>query len=128
MEVLDKHIGLRRSMNAFYKEEVFSGVKGVNVFEEPNQDLYSNHWLSCITIENDAPFSKDELYNKMLEANIETRPLWKPMHLQPVFKNTPFYGNNISEELFNKGLCLPSGSNLTQNDRDRILEVVSSLK
>lgn len=128
MEVLDKHIGLRRSMNTFYKEEVFNGIKGVNVFAEPNQDLYSNHWLSCITIENDAPFSKDELYNKMLEANIETRPLWKPMHLQPVFKNALYYGNNTSEELFKKGLCLPSGSNLTQKDRDRILEVVSCLK
>lgn len=128
MEVLDKHIGLRRSMNTFYKEEVFNGINGINVFTEPHQDLYSNHWLSCITIENDAPFSKDELYNKMLDANIETRPLWKPMHLQPVFKNALYYGNNTSEELFKKGLCLPSGSNLTQKDRDRILEVVSSLK
>ena len=69
--------------------------------------------------------TKQNLQNAMLEANIETRPLWKPMHLQPIFKDLPYYGNNESEKLFNKGLCLPSGSNLTDDDRDRIFNVVS---
>lgn len=127
MEVLDKHISLRRDMNAFYKN-IFKDINGVTVFTESNQELFSNHWLSCITISENAPFTKDEFYNKMLEANIETRPLWKPMHLQPVFKNAPYYGGKISETLFNSGLCLPSGSNLTNVDRDRIIEVVESLK
>ncbi|APX98891.1 DegT/DnrJ/EryC1/StrS family aminotransferase [Lacinutrix venerupis] len=127
MEILDKHINLRREMNSFYKE-LFSDVEGVDVFTEPNEYSYSNHWLSCIVVNENAPFTKEELFNKMLEANIETRPLWKPMHLQPVFKNAPFYGTNISETLFEKGLCLPSGSNLTEQDRDRIFKVVKSLK
>ena len=127
MEVLDKHIGLRRKMNAFYKE-LFNDVEDVTVFTESNQDLFSNHWLSCVIFGENAPFTKSELYNKMLEANIETRPLWKPMHLQPVFKNAPYYGSNISETLFNSGLCLPSGSNLTKQERERIYRVVESLK
>ena len=127
MEVLDKHIGLRRDMNAFYKD-LFKDIESVTVFTEPNKDLFSNHWLSCITIGETAPFTKDEFYNIMLEANIETRPLWKPMHLQPIFKNAPFYGSNVSETLFKTGLCLPSGSNLTQEDRNRISEAVNSFK
>ncbi|AEH00893.1 DegT/DnrJ/EryC1/StrS aminotransferase family protein [Lacinutrix sp. 5H-3-7-4] len=127
MEVLDKHIGLRRSMNTFYKE-LFKGIDGVVVFTEPNEQLFSNHWLSCIVINNDAPFTKEDLFNKMLEANIETRPLWKPMHLQPVFKTAAYYGEKVSETLFTNGLCLPSGSNLTQKERDRISQVINSLK
>ncbi|MEJ6791711.1 MAG: aminotransferase class I/II-fold pyridoxal phosphate-dependent enzyme [Lacinutrix sp.] len=127
MEVLDKHIALRRSMNAFYIE-IFKDIEGVTVFTESNQDVFSNHWLSCILIGENAPFSKDEFYNKMLEANIKTRPLWKPMHLQPIFSNAPYYGDNVSETLFENGLCLPSGSNLLQEDRDRIFKVIESLK
>lgn len=127
MEVLDKHIKLRREMNTFYKE-LFKDTKEVTVFTEVNQNRFSNHWLSCIIIGENAPFTKNELYHKMTEANIETRPLWKPMHLQPVFKNAPYYGSNISETLFNSGLCLPSGSNLTKQERERIYRVVESLK
>ncbi|MDG1715019.1 aminotransferase class I/II-fold pyridoxal phosphate-dependent enzyme [Lacinutrix sp.] len=127
MEVLDKHIKLRREMNTFYKE-LFKDTKEVTVFTEVNQNRFSNHWLSCIIIGENAPFTKNELYHKMTEANIETRPLWKPMHLQPVFKNAPYYGSNISETLFNSGLCLPSGSNLTKQERERIYRIVESLK
>jgi len=127
MEVLDKHIALRRQMNTFYKD-LFKEFEGVTVFEESNNAVFSNHWLSCILITENAPFTKEELYNKMLENNIETRPLWKPMHLQPVFKNAPYYGSNVSEKLFKTGLCLPSGSNLTLEDRRRILKVLDELK
>ena len=126
MEVLDKHVALRRNMNSFYSE-VFKDIEGVTVFSESNQQLFSNHWLSCIIIGDKAPFSKNEFYNKMLEANIETRPLWKPMHLQPVFNEAPYYGANVSETLFKKGLCLPSGSNLLQADRNRISKVIDKL-
>ena len=127
MEVIDKHITLRQKMNAFY-QKLFNDIKGVKVFKEPNKNYSSNHWLSCITIENDCNFSKADFQSAMSEANIETRPLWKPMHLQPVFKDLPYFGNNESETLFNKGLCLPSGSNLTDDDRDRIFNVVSKFK
>lgn len=127
MEVLDKHVALRQNMNSFY-QQLFKNIENVSVFKEPNPDIVSNHWLSCIVIGNNAPFTKDQLYNKMLEANIETRPLWKPMHLQPVFKSAPYYGEEISENLFKTGLCLPSGSNLTNSDRSRITKVIDSLK
>lgn len=127
MEVLDKHVELRQKMNLFYKN-LFKDINGVEVFKEPNENYESNHWLSCITIENDSDFSKADFQSAMSEVNIETRPLWKPMHLQPVFKDLPYFGNNESETLFNKGLCLPSGSNLTDDDRDRIFNVVSKFK
>ena len=126
MEVLDKHIGFRRDMHFFYKT-LFKDVKGVMILEEQSDAIFSNHWLSCILINDNAPFTREDLHTKMLEANIETRPLWKPMHLQPIFKNAPYYGSNLSEELFNTGLCLPSGSNLTKEDRHRIASVIEAL-
>jgi dTDP-4-amino-4,6-dideoxygalactose transaminase len=126
MEVLDKHINLRRAVNLFYKA-LFKDVKGVEVMEEPNSDYYSNFWLSCIVIDDRASFSAEEFRLAMEKENIETRPLWKPMHLQPVFKEAPFYGNGFSETLFKTGLCLPSGSNLTKDDLDRITQVVKRI-
>lgn len=126
MEVLDKHIGLRQKMNVFYKN-LFKNISGVKVFQESNNDRISNHWLSCITIEQGAKITRQNFQKAMLEANIETRPLWKPMHLQPVFLNSAYYGNDESEQLFSKGLCLPSGSNLSEQDRNRISETVIKL-
>ena len=117
MEVLDNHVSLRRKNNSFYKN-LFKDVEGVTVFEEPNDDYFSNHWLSCITIEKDKTgFSSEDLRLKLAAHSIESRPLWKPMHLQPVFNNCPFYGSKVSETLFNNGLCLPSGSNLTGKEK-----------
>lgn len=128
MEVLDKHIQLRRKNNQFYKE-LFNDFKGVTVFEEPSKEYYSNHWLSCVVIDEEkAGFNREELRLKLLEDNIESRPLWKPMHLQPVFKKAPYYGTNICEALFEKGLCLPSGSNLTDNDLQRIKKIILEFK
>ena len=125
MEVLDKHIGLRREMNNFYKE-LFSTIDGIEVFVEPSQDYYSNQWLSCIIIdEHKTGFSREYLRLKLLEDNIESRPLWKPMHLQPIFTSSLYFGSSISEELFNNGLCLPSGSNLTNKEREQIKESIS---
>lgn len=126
MEVLDKHIGLRQKMNVFYKN-LFKNISGVRVFQESNNDRISNHWLSCITIEQGAKINRQSLQKAMLDANIETRPLWKPMHLQPVFLNSAYYGNDESQQLFLKGLCLPSGSNLSEQDRNRISETVIKL-
>ena len=123
MEVLDKHVQLRRAMNDFYRE-YFKEIPGVQVLSEPNADYFSNHWLTAITIDPElASVSCEELRLALEQENIESRPLWKPMHLQPVFANCSYYGGNVAEELFETGLCLPSGSNLTHTDRNRILAV-----
>ena len=127
MEVLDKHIGLRRANQQFYKK-IFSEVPGITVFEEPNAAYFSNHWLSSITIDKTKTgFSREDLRLSLLEDIIESRPLWKPMHLQPVFKNCAYYGEQIAETLFENGLCLPSGSNLTEEDRMRIESSIRKL-
>jgi len=124
MEVLNNHIKLRRDNNIFYKD-LFKNIEGITVFEEPNKDYFSNHWLTCIIIDNEIlRFSREELRLELLSKNIESRPLWKPMHLQPIFKHYPYYGNNISETLFEKGLCLPSGSNLTRKDKAFISKAI----
>ena len=84
--------------------------------------------MSCIIIEESITgFTREELRLQLEKNNIESRPLWKPMHLQPVFIEYDYYGGNISETLFNKGLCLPSSSNLTKEDRTRIEEVIRRL-
>ena len=121
MEILDSHIEKRREMHQFYKN-VFVDQEGITIFSEPNEDYYSNHWLSAIIInsEKNNGKSREDLRLQLENENIESRPLWKPMHLQPVFKNAPYYGGSVSEELFNNGLCLPSGSNLNSDDITRI--------
>ncbi len=124
MEVLNKHIALRRKMNAFYLD-LFKKIDGITVMQELNKDYYSNFWLSCILIEKEKTgFTAEELRLALEKENIESRPLWKPMHLQPVFKDCDYYGNGESENLFKKGLCLPSGSNLLNNDIERIGNVI----
>lgn len=126
MEILDKHIGFRRDMNQFY-QELFKDFEGITVFAEPTKKYFSNHWLSCIIIdEKKTNFTREDLRLKLLEDNIESRPLWKPMHLQPVFKECNYFGDTVSENLFINGLCLPSGSNLSKNDMERILKSIKS--
>jgi dTDP-4-amino-4,6-dideoxygalactose transaminase len=128
MEVLDEHVTLRRQMHDFYVK-LFANIDGVDVFEDPSEDYFANYWLSAITIdENKTKGITRETLRLALEAeNIESRPLWKPMHLQPVFSNYPYYGTTVAEQLFKNGLCLPSGSNLTDTDRERILAVIVSV-
>ena len=125
MEILDSHIEKRREMHQFYKN-VFVDQEGITIFSEPNEDYYSNHWLSAIIVnsEKNNGKSREDLRLQLENENIESRPLWKPMHLQPVFKNAPYYGGSVSEELFNNGLCLPSGSNLNSDDITRIKSVL----
>ncbi len=127
MQVLDKHIGLRREMNAWY-QNFFAAYDFIEVFTEPNADFYSNYWLTCILVHpNDKGITRESIRIAMAEENIECRPLWKPMHLQPIFKDCSFYGNGTSDRLFEIGLCLPSGSNLSDEDRERIAEVTKSV-
>lgn len=127
MEVLEKHIGLRREMHEFYVE-IFKSCKGISVFSEPNSSYFSNHWLTSILIhpESNNGKTREDLRLALEKENIESRPLWKPMHLQPVFADCPYYGSKISEELFTNGLCLPSGSNLTNEEKNRIKLAIES--
>lgn len=126
MQILPERILQRRANHDFY-ESLFRDTEAVTVFTEANEDYYSNHWLSSITI--DRSLTSKTNYDMMAAfaaQNIETRPLWKPMHLQPVFKDCPYYGETVAEDLFNRGLCLPSGSNLTNDDKKRINDVISN--
>lgn len=124
MYVLDEHISRRREINSIYRE-LLSEIKGLSIFHNPTSDFESNHWLTCIIIDPSvAGFSREDLRLKMESENIETRPLWKPMHLQPVFANCPFYGDGTSEKLFDQGLCLPSSPILAEEDIQRIVNVI----
>lgn len=128
MEVLDEHVALRRQMHDFYLK-IFASIEGVEVFTVPNDDYFANYWLSAITIDSTKTngITADTLRLALDAENIESRPLWKPMHLQPIFEHYPYYGTNVAETLFEKGLCLPSGSNLTDEDRERIASVIASV-
>jgi dTDP-4-amino-4,6-dideoxygalactose transaminase len=128
MEVLDKHIALRRKNFEFYKNEL-SQFDGLTFLEEPGKDYFSNYWLSCITINplKTNGIDREKIRLGLADENIEARPLWKPMHLQPVFKDHPYFGTGISEKLFETGLCLPSGSNMDDEDRNRVVETIKSL-
>lgn len=121
MEVLDEHVQKRREMQQFYKE-LFKEIEGVSVFTVPSDDYFANYWLSSIVVDSNLTKGKtrEDLRIYLESKNIESRPLWKPMHLQPIFEKYPYYGTYISEGLFNNGLCLPSGSNLTDEDKNRI--------
>jgi len=124
MEGLDKHVLLRRKMHQFYVD-YFANITGVSVFSEPNADYYSNHWLSAIVVDSKTLKGKtrEDLRLALEQVTIESRPLWKPMHLQPVFEKYPYYGNDVAASLFRDGLCLPSGSNTTEEDKNRIIDV-----
>ena len=127
MEVLDEHVDLRRAIHKFYVT-IFSTIEGVEVFNEPCANYFSNYWLTAIRIDQNKTNGKssEKLRLALEKENIESRPLWKPMHLQPVFENYPYYGKMVAQTLFESGLCLPSGSNLTQQDCDRISRVIQS--
>jgi dTDP-4-amino-4,6-dideoxygalactose transaminase len=128
MEVLDKHIDLRRAMNSFY-QELFKEIAGVRVHVEQNAAVFSNHWLSAILVDpsKTGGITREDIRLALEKENIESRPLWKPMHLQPLCKDFPYYGAKVCETLFENGLCLPSGSNLTDQDRTRIEKAIQHL-
>ncbi|MBF6597937.1 MAG: aminotransferase class I/II-fold pyridoxal phosphate-dependent enzyme [Fermentimonas sp.] len=127
MMVLDNHVDRRRAIHQLYKKEL-EGIAGISVFDNPSSDFNSNHWLTCIVVDPAiAGFSREDIRLKMEAEDIESRPLWKPMHMQPVFEGTPFYGDGTSEALFDKGLCLPSGSSLSDDDVLRVIEVIKGL-
>jgi dTDP-4-amino-4,6-dideoxygalactose transaminase len=123
MEVLEKRIAQRRGVYDLYVNAL-EHKKGIRLLPEP-PGYFCNRWLTTILVDPVvAGFSREDLRLAFEEENIESRPLWKPMHLQPVFERYPHYGNGVSDKLFEQGLCLPSGSNLTAEDMERIMEVL----
>jgi len=125
MMVVDNRVEQRRANHLFYKN-IFKNADGITLLEEPGDDYFSNFWLTTILIDDKKTgFTNTDLRLAFEKENIETRPLWKPMHLQPVFKSYPAYLNGVSESLFKKGLCLPSGSNLTNEEKNRIRKTIS---
>jgi len=121
IKILEENISLRQANHLFYKE-IFKQVENAKLFDNLNNNIFSNYWLNAVLLKTEE--EKESLRIAFEKANIESRPLWKPMHLQPIFKKYPYYGSRISEELFEKGLCLPSGSNLNNIDKNRIKEVI----
>ena len=127
MEVLANRIDQRRAVYQQYYNKL-KGIKGITLLDEP-AGYFSNRWLSTILVDpaETGGITRETLRFALDEENIESRPLWKPMHLQPVFKDSPFYGDGTSEKLFENGLCLPSGSNLTADDMQRIFRVIDKV-
>lgn len=121
MEVLPQRVDQRRAVFNYYKAAL-SSVSGIEFIDEP-EGFHSNRWLSTILVDPGftGGVTRTEIAEGLSKHNIECRPLWKPMHLQPIFSAYPFYGNGVSENLFSKGLCLPSGSNLTESDLERVV-------
>ncbi|QZK89604.1 DegT/DnrJ/EryC1/StrS family aminotransferase [Flavobacterium sp. CHNK8] len=128
MEVLDDHVAKRRAMHDFYAD-FFQNYKGISVFTVPNDDYFANYWLSAIVVDPLLAngLTREKLRLALEAENIESRPLWKPMHLQPIFEKYPYYGGSVSESLFDTGLCMPSGSNLSDGDRERIAKVLTAI-
>lgn len=122
MTVLDSHVAKRRSNHEFYVS-VFKNNDNIVFLQEP-EGCFSNRWLSCILLKSKS--IREGLRLSLEKENIESRPLWKPMHQQPVFKNAPRYLNGVSDELFEKGLCLPSSSNLTDAELDRVVTTINT--
>jgi dTDP-4-amino-4,6-dideoxygalactose transaminase len=126
MEVLPLRVEKRRSINEFYRKQL-SGIDGLCFQTEPSEEYHSNYWLTSILIDpSKIKISPNDLRLALEEENIESRLLWKPMHLQPIFGKYPYYGNGISETLFAQGLCLPSSSQLQETDLLRIYTVIKN--
>ena len=124
MMVLEEHVARRRAIHDLYTK-LLSGVDGITVKQNPSSDYASNFWLTCIEV--DAPrvdCTADDIRLALAEENIESRLLWRPMHMQPVFANHAFYGDGTSERIFGRGLCLPSGSSLTDAQIGAVVEAI----
>lgn len=120
MEVLEDRVQARRNNYERYLDHL-QGKAEITFLEEPS-GYYSNRWLSCILLNSKE--KREKLRMALQEDDIESRPLWKPMHMQPVFKNCQAYTDGTSEDLFARGLCLPSGSNLTSDDLQRVIDII----
>lgn len=127
MEVLPERIEQRRVNFTFYEREL-QEFEGISFVQEP-EGFYSNRWLTTILVdpEKSGRVTRETIRLALEKENIESRPLWKPMHLQPVFKDFPYYGGKVAEGLFENGLCLPSGSNLSEEDLNRVVDCIKKV-
>lgn len=124
MTILDQHVFRRRAIHSLYTE-LLEEAPGIYIHQNPSPLFDSNYWLTCILVDPDkAGCTREDIRKRLSEENIETRPLWKPMHLQPVFGGNAFYGDGTSEELFGKGLCLPSGPALSDQDIRSVVDCI----
>lgn len=123
MEVLEPHIERRRRNHAIYMSEL-ADIAAISVHDNPSADFNSNFWLTTILIDPASGHTPDELRLAFADAGIESRLLWRPMHMQPVFADAPYYGSDICENLFDTGLCLPSGSSLTDSDLEEVILII----
>lgn len=128
MEVLEERIAQRRA-NFKYYQNALQNIAGITFQSEPSSEYFSNHWLSAILADpkKNGGVTREHIRLSLEELNIETRPLWKPMHLQPIFKDYPAYTNGVSDGLFENGLCLPSSSNLLEFEREMVVEAIQNL-
>ncbi|WP_299282591.1 DegT/DnrJ/EryC1/StrS family aminotransferase [uncultured Porphyromonas sp.] len=127
MLVLDEHVAKRRHNHA-RNCALLADCPGVEVKCAPSEEYNSNYWLTCVLVDPEkAGFTREDLRLKLEAESIESRPLWKPMHLQPVFAEAPRYVDGTSEWLFDRGLCLPSGTLVTEEDLQRVVAVIRSL-
>ncbi len=127
MKVLKERVEQRRTNFDFYVNAL-SHLPGLSFLPEP-EGFFSNRWLTTILVDplKSAGITRESIRLALDAVNIESRPLWKPMHMQPIFTTSPFYGDGTSERLFEQGLCLPSGSNLTNSDLERVVKTISLL-
>lgn len=115
MDVLQPHVELRRAIHDFYTKEL-AEIDGLSIQQNPSTDFNSNFWLSTVLIDPKTGKDPESLRQFMLDAGVETRRLWRPMHMQPIFADAPYYGGTTCETLFDRGLCLPSGSGLKEEE------------
>ena len=125
MDVLAEHVERRKANHKFYTE-AFAGIEGLTVQQNPGEEFDSNFWLSTVLIDPSTGKDPEMARQLMADALIETRRLWRPMHMQPVYKDAPYYGGDCCESLFDRGLCLPSGSNLSEDDLQCVVDVLIS--
>ena len=125
MDVLAEHVERRKANHKFYTE-AFAGIEGLTVQQNAGEEFDSNFWLSTVLIDPSTGKDPETARQLMADALIETRRLWRPMHMQPVYKDAPYYGSDCCESLFDRGLCLPSGSNLSEDDLQCVVDVLIS--
>ena len=120
IEVLEKRVKQRREVYSVYKQQL-EHLEGLEFLPEP-KGCFSNRWLTTILLPE--PHTPESIRLALEEENIESRPLWKPMHLQPLFQHHPYVGNNLSGRLFERGLCLPSSSSMTEEEQEKVIKVL----
>jgi dTDP-4-amino-4,6-dideoxygalactose transaminase len=123
LKVLDQRVAKKKYIFEYYKREL-SGLSGVH-FMPVNEWNEPNYWLSCMTL--DGPVKPLDIIEALEKENIEARPIWKPMHLQPVFAGCDFVVQGVSEQLFEQGICLPSDTKMTDEDLNRVCRTIKSL-